>query len=498
MTAVTTPIAAHAARRPDGPALIFEDTALSWRKLSAAIERLASRIAALTPSGGGVALHLPNSLSLALLFLAAARAGRESVVLDPDWPIETTRGILAKLAPSLCVTADRRIPETALTLFLPASSALPDIETALQAQGEALSVPEPDPDLPFYVGFTSGSTGTPKGYRRSHRSWVESFRGDAREFGIGPQDVVLAPGTLTHSLFLYAMVNGLYAGATVVLCRRFAPRAAWRLLHAHDATVFYGVPTHLQLLVDAGGRDGTPGAPSVRWVLASGAKWFDRSGGQLRRCFPNARFAEFYGASELSFVTVAKEGESAPPDSVGRAFPGVVITIRDRRGRRLPRGRTGLVFVESQMLFSGYAIGEEKDIYRAGRAVSVGDLGFLDANGFLHLVGRAGRMLVTSGKNVFPEEIERVLKGHPDLLEAAVFGTPDVKRGQRLAAVVCPRNGERLSRAALIAHARAALPLYKVPRLYCIANEWPRTRSGKTDFAALQRHWREGRLEALA
>jgi long-chain acyl-CoA synthetase len=386
------------------------------------------------------------------------------------------------------------------------------VAAALGAPTRPAPVPQPNDDRPFYVGFTSGSTGTPKFYRRDHRSWAMSFRGDDIEFGLGADDVVLAPGALAHSLFLYAMVHGLHAGATVLLCRRFRPAAIPALVRAHGVTVLYGVPTHLRLIVEAaaralrgrryatapqGDRSNAVALTSVRWVLSSGAKWFADALPDLRRLFPAARFAEFYGASELSFVSVAKDGERVPPGSVGRAFPGVAISIRDRAGRRLPTGRVGRVYVESPLVFSGYAVGGEDDLYRAGNAVSVGDRGRLDAKGFLYLEGREKRMIVTSGKNIFPEEVERALETHPSVAAAAVLGLADAKRGERMVALLRLRPQARPRAAQLIAHLRRTLPLYKVPRVYAVAGRWPRTASGKSDFAALHRLWSAGAWERL-
>jgi len=493
--AVTATLALHARRTPRRAALIVGADRIAWRDLAAQVERLAAHMAARTPAGTGVALHLPNGPALALLFLAGARAGREAQVLDPEWPLALTRKVLAALRPALIVTTDARLAARRKAVVLADRLPFARVAAALGAPARHAGVPEPNENAPFYVGFTSGSTGTPKGYRRDHRSWVESFRGGAIEFAIGASDVVLAPGALTHSLFLYATAHGLYAGATVVLARRFRPAAIPALVRRHRASVLYGVPTQLRLILDAAARARPLG--SVRWVLSSGAKWFADALPDLRRLFPATRFAEFYGASELSFVTVAKDGERVPPGSVGRAFAGASLTIRDRAGRRLPPGRVGRVFVESPLVFSGYAVGGEDDLYRAGNALSVGDRGFIDADGFLYLVGRERRMIVTAGKNVFPEEIERALEAHPAIAAAAVLGEPDARRGERLIALVSLRPRARVQRAQLVAHLRRALPLYKVPRVWAAVARWPRTSSGKSDFAALARCWHSGRCERL-
>lgn len=495
---ITARLSQHARAAPDRLALTFEGDRITWRDLDAAVHRLAAHIAAKVPERGGVALHLPNGPALAMLFLAAARAGREAQIVDPEWPAETTRNVLAELSPAMLVSSDQNFSSTEAVLLESAALPFGAVADALYAPSQPEPVQEPDLSLPFYVGFTSGSTGMPKGFRRSHRSWTESFRADALEFGIGATDVVLASGTLTHSLFLYALANGLHAGAGVVFCRRFHPNAVNRLVRQHEITVLYGVPTQLRLLVEAAEHEDGSSYPSVRWILSSGAKWFSGERPRLARAFPSARFAEFYGSSELSFVTVAKEGEPVPEDSVGRPFHGATVTIRDGHGRRLPSNRSGSVFVESPYLFMGYACGEAGALQRTGEAISVGDLGHVDENGFLYLVGRSNRMIVTSGKNVYPEEIERVLELHPAVRAAAVLAQSDCKRGERLVGLLQLRDRSPVTRACLVRHARRRLPLYKVPRIYAFVPDWPLVRSGKVDLEALERLWEAGACETLA
>lgn len=477
---ITRHLARHGAERPDAPALTCEGESLTYGALAALVQRIAARFG--DAPDGGIALDLPNGGALAVLFLAAAHAGREGQVLDPAWPAGQRADILARIRPGLLVScgadADVRLSPT---------QGLAGLAEAMGAGAAAVKQP-PDPDLPFYVGFTSDSTGLPKGYRRTHRSWTESFDADTREFGIGPGDVVLAPGALTHSLFLYALARGLDAGAHVILSKTFRPRAVADLARRHKASVLYGVPTQLALLLDHLAAEGAR-LDGIRLVLCSGAKWPAGRKALLSSHLPKAGFAEFYGASELSFITVAKGEEPVPEGSVGRAFDGVRLAIRDRAGRRLPVGRTGLVFVESPFLFLDYATGDSEDLLRHAAEISVGDMGRLDAAGFLTLAGRAKRMIVTSGKNLYPEEVERQLELHPAIAAAAVMGVPDGKRGERLVAFLQPEDGAELTRADLVAWLRPRLALFKVPRLYARVARWPLTASGKTDFAAVARLW---------
>lgn len=479
---VTSALAGHARARPQAPALTCGGETIAYGPLDVLVARTAAVLASLPP--GGIALDLPNGALAGLMFLAAARAGREGQVLDPGWPPALRAEVIAALRPALVIAAAPAPGGIGLDPATPLPAVPEALAAALGVGGDLPLPDEPDPSLPFYVGFTSGSTGTPKGYRRSHASWSASFAADAVEFGIGPADVVLAPGTLTHSLFLYALVHGLHAGAHVVLSRRFQPRRALALARLHKASVLYGVPTQLTLLLDALEADGAP-LTGIRQVLASGAKWFAGEKPRLARLMPGARFAEFYGASELSFVTVAKDDEAIPDGAVGRPFAGVEVTIRDQAGRRQPSGRIGRVFVESPFLFDGYAMGAGDDLLRAGAALSVGDAGYLDAAGHLFLVGRAKRMIVTSAKNLYPEEVERLLERHPLVRAACVVGAPDARRGERLLALLALAEGPAPTAAALIAHLRPHLPLFKIPRRYARVAEWPLTASGKTDFAAL-------------
>jgi long-chain acyl-CoA synthetase len=347
------------------------------------------------------------------------------------------------------------------------------------------------------VGMTSGSTGAAKRYQRSQASWCASFASDQKEFGITPTDVVVAPGNLTHSLFSYAVIHGLYVGATVIVSDSFRPDRVLQQMKTHNATVLYGVPTQLKMLAIAGVDER---CPSVRWVLSSGARWFTDITPSLQAIFPNAVIAEFYGASELSYVSLAKHGADAtlPADSVGRAFDGVTIQIE-------PLGQntgTGRIWVHSRGLFDGYLSPPPPDfsekIDSAGRRwMSVGDLGYRDANDYLFLVGRESRKVVVSGKNLYPEEVEQALLSQPAIAQAAVIGVKDELRGERLLAVLQLKPNQSTTRAALIAALRAMIDDYKIPRDYALLDDWPMTASGKTDFRSIVAVVGNGRAQAL-
>jgi long-chain acyl-CoA synthetase len=418
-------------------------------------------------------------------FLAIAGSGRAAAVADPDWPP--------------AVRADlRRIVAAGAGPAGPAT-----------ASGD------------FYLGFTSGSTGRPKGFVRSHASWSHSFRACLDAFGDGAAQPVLAPGRPSHSLFLFGMLLGLWTGAGVTVQPRFSAQRTLDTLRAGAAGCLVAVPSQLLLMLDLARRRGLAPVPGVRLVMISGARWMRHRTPALRALLPGARIVEFYGASETSFVAWTDADPELPDTVAGRPFAGVEVRIAPLDGSRpdarppagppaapespdalaglrgggAPCTADGLIYLRSPMVFRGYVEGTADaatGVLRDGDWLSVRDVGRLDADGWLHLRGRAQRMLVTRGKNVFAEEIERVLCAHPAVRDASVHGLPDPLRGLQLAAVVALQDdavdgGPAATASALAAWCRARLEPYKVPRRWwrTAAGAWPTTPGGKTDHARL-------------
>ncbi len=329
----------------------------------------------------------------------------------------------------------------------------------------------------FYWGATSGSTGDPKIFARSHASWIASFSARESVFPSGPDETVIIPGALSHSLFLYGAVHALAHGHTILAPRGFSPRRAVHSLDERRVTTLYAVPSMLEELLTAGLM-----APGLRYVFCGGAKL----GADLRRRFeraaPQADLIEFYGASELSFVSYVSARHPSPDGSVGRPFPGVRIEVRTPAGHGAA-GEKGLIHISSPMLFSRY-LGEPRVL--DGAFVTAGDLGFKDADGFLYLTGRADREINSKGHKTSPEIVEAALKQHASVIEAAVVGVADEKRGAILAAAVEISESYSVSRAELSAHCRALLSSTDCPQLYFRAPLLPVTRTGKIAFAKVR------------
>ena len=471
MVDIATAIAGHAAARPNAIALNFDGNRIAWQSFQAEVGDWASAFM-VQSSGDKIALSFDNSAELVIAVCAAIRAGKCAQVLDPAWPSGVADKVVSALGPDLFLdTPPPQHPRPGPTEC------------------------RPDIHRPFYTGFTSGSTGMPKGFLRSQHSWLESFRGDERQFGFTADDVFVALGSLAHSLFMYAVIRGLYAGAETVFFPQFRPDRVLDRIQNSNGTVIYGVPTQYDAIALEGERKERRLA-GVRLVLSSGAKLSVPLRARLRRVFPNAEICEFFGTSEQSYVTVARDG-IAPEGSVGVAFPGVDLRILDNHGQRAAVGEVGRVFVASELLFAGYEFGKPGSIQSDGDAISVGDVGYLDADGNLFLTGRSDRMIVTSGKNVYPEEVEAVLSAYTGVQNTAVLGVDDRRRGKRLVGVLCLAEDVNLQRRNLMVWCKGKLPQYKIPRSYFLCPDWPRTVSEKTDYPALCTLMAAGNLSEL-
>lgn len=397
--------------------------------------------------------------------LAAARSGRAAVVVDPTHLQRYGDAIRDALAP--------------LMVEWPVA-----LEKDRQGNAGA-GVPgetSPRPEAPFYIGLTSGSTGRPKAFQRSHRSWIESFRLAGAAFALDADERVFVPGGLGHSLHLFGAAHALHQGWRVDIARGFQPAAVMRRMQAAGSTVLVATPTQLRLLARAGERDGLRLA-CLRRILISGAKWHERDRDRVAAVFPQAECHEFYGTSETSFISHRGPAD-AYSEGVGRPFPGVEVEVCGAGGDRLAEGMEGEIWVRSPLLFDGYVMGDEPMTRSADGWLTVGDRGHLDSAGRLHLAGRGGRMIVTSGLNVFAEEIEAVLMEHAGVLQAAVFGVADGLRGARIVAAL--QAGAEVDPGALRRHCLLRLERAKVPLRFHILDDWPLTPGGKSDLPAIE------------
>lgn len=490
----------HAARAPSHPAIRVDDAMLSYGDVArAALSLRAALLAApqrepgrfgLPRDGRILATCLDNHPRFAELFVGATAAPSAIAVLDPQMPAATVVGLLAELRPDVLVLPDEASPLAAparglgiaVRCLAAASGDLSYGSWLAAADPGAAPPPEEADDAPFLIGFTSGTTALPKAFIRARHTWRTSLREGRTVFALDQERPTLAPGSLAHGLALYALAEALDLGASFATVGAFEARAVARAVLDGGIRRLVVVPTMIVALSKAAEAIGRA-FEGVEQIVSAGAKFQEHHLEMCRRHFPRAEVVEYYGASELSFVAVSQVGEDIAPTaaaSVGRPYPGVAISIRGEDGREAAVGEVGTIHVRSPLACSGYLWGDDGRGFRTGpHGASVGDLGYLAADGSLAVVGRAGGMIVSSGHNVYLSEVETALRGVPGVTDAVALGRPDPYSGQRLVAVIASDADGPLTREAVLGSCRARLARHKLPRDLYRVRAWPTTSSGK-------------------
>ncbi len=430
------------------------------------------------PQGPGqaVASLLPNCAELLSLMVATSELGQNLQVLNPEWPEEKISQTINALQPDVVINNET----------LSHSALLRNSELNVPKYRERVRAPD-ECEVPFYTGFTSGTTGAAKGFVRSQQSWLESFRSDQMLFEFTEDDVFVIPGSLSHSLPLYGAIRGLYQGGTVYLSPRFRPDRIVRDCAELRATVIYATPTQYRALMDQVLR-GDASLIDLRRVLSAGSKFPSHWIEDLSSAFPKAKSYEFYGTSELSYVSAREITTMDAPTSVGSPMQGVSVRILNDQNEIEAPGRAGRVFVKSPFLFMGY-VGTQGTLDKSAcdfqdGYLSVGDKGYLDEAGVLNLVGRIDQVFQSSGRNVDPQSIETVISSASGVQHCAVVGIDDEKREKRIAAILNLDGDADIREAIQVCKKR--LPRYLMPQHFYICEDWPLTPSHKTDYPMIR------------
>lgn len=496
------PLAQQVARsgagpRRDEPAFVIDGQALSHRQLADRAAAVAAGLRTLPasdrpwlPAGARlVALGTGNHPAFAELFTGATAGDGVCAVLDPQWGGAQTRAVLERLRPDLLVlTAEQdelrgvadRLGIRTLTVGGDDSPGTYERWRAGWHGADPAEHLVPGDDAgPFLVGFTSGSSGLPHAFHRSRISWRASLAAGRQVWEMDAGQHTLAPGPLAHGLGLYALAECLESGAAFHGLRKFDAAAVLRRLARGDVRRLIVVPSMLSALCAAAGSGAAPGRrfPEVATVVSGGAKLSPELIPAVTDLLPRARIREYYGASELGFVTVGSPGPTAAAQDVGTPFPSVALELRDTEGNPVPQGGTGTVYVRSPLVSDGYLWGDGS-FRTEGDWATVGDTGRLTADGHLHLLGRGG-MVITGGLNVYPSEVESALIRLPQIDTALVTSVPDDYLGRALVAVVSGPGARQLSRSAVRELCRDRLARYQVPRRIYTVDSWPLTSSGK-------------------
>jgi fatty-acyl-CoA synthase/long-chain acyl-CoA synthetase len=301
--------------------------------------------------------------------------------------------------------------------------------------------------------------------------------------GYQPDDVFLTTGPLYHSGpggFL-AVAHAL--GNTAVIQRKFDPEDWLRLVDAHRVTTTFSAPTPIRLVCNLPDEvKARYDRSSMKRLIANAAPWSYALKLAYLKDFPDDSLFEVYGSTELGVNTVLRpEDQVRKRGSCGKPAPGVEIRLLDDDGKQIGEPNVpGELFVRGRSVFTTYHKAREKyDADRRGEWHTVGDIAYMDEEGFYYICDRKKDMIISGGMNIYPAEIEDALEHHDDIVDVAVFGIPSEEWGESVHAVVVLRPGAALSEAGVIAYAREHLAGYKIPRSVSFLDEIPRTGSGK-------------------
>lgn len=345
-------------------------------------------------------------------------------------------------------------------------------------RSDILSCSGSDPALIFY---TSGTTGRPKGAVLSHDAELFTATMVAGHFRLCQDDVSLISNSLA---FIYPLVidclASIHAGATVVLQERFHPELCLRGIERERASIFMGVPTMFSMMLDWAQRQAVD-VSSLRFCISAGQNLPWNVAKRFRERFGVSVF-DLWGQTEGTPITGYDPGRETEgrPESCGRALPGCAVRVIDDAGADAPAEAIGEILLAGANVFLGYDRNPEAtaETLRDGW-VYTGDLGRLDADGYLYVVGRKRDMVIRGGANIYPVEIEEAIYAHPAVAECAVIGVPDEIYGETLKAVVVVGERCTLSESELLEHCRTRLADYKIPASVRFVDALPKGPTGK-------------------
>jgi long-chain acyl-CoA synthetase len=466
-------------------------------------------------AGDRVALLLRNSIEFLEASIATVPLGASAVPINWHWRgDEIAHVLLDSAAKVLIVHADlwrtvaQSLPEGLVVVIVPA-----DGDDRAGVPDGALCWPDwlaacepwaqPPESAPVSIIYTSGTTGRPKGVVRmpatdGQREATQALLGEI--FGLAPGERTVIPAPMYHTAPNVYALSAAVHGMDMTIMTRFDAEEFLRIVADRRVTVVQMVPTmFVRLLALPEQTRSGYDVSSLRWVVHAAAP-----------CPPEVKrsmiewmgpiVAEYYGGTETGPVVFCTSEEwLAHPGTVGRPIERAVVKVLDAEGRELPAGEPGDVYMWLDTWPDFTYAGDEEKRRKAERdgLISCGDIGYFDADGYLHLNDRRIDMVISGGVNIYPAEIEACLLSLQGVRDCAVFGIPDDEFGEALAAHIEPQDGARLSADAVREHVASKLAAYKTPRVVELTDSLPREDSGKIFKRRLREPYWRGRERAI-
>ncbi len=510
---------AHARQQPDKAAYLWYGRAISYAELDRASDAFAARLAALgVKQGEPVALFLNNCPQYVVAHYAIQKLG---AIVCPCGPLNKEHELLYQLddlKARVIIAADNLLPvvaqvrpKTALThVFAVRYADLLPEQPSVDVPAELLEMKKQVQPLPADVEdfllatqgnakppqvrigmddvalmtYTSGTTGLPKGAMLSYRNALYKSAAAANCNGVAQDDVLLAVAPLYHIAGMVMGINvTVFTGATSVLLFRFDPAATLQAIAGHRVSWWYSIaPMNVFAMQVPGAKDFDLSCLRMNPVTSFGIVFTEALAKQWQTFAPNCKsFEAAYGLSETHTVDTYMPRDAIRWGTQGKAIPGTEIRILDAdSGRACAVDEVGEIVLRSAGVFKGYWNKPEATAKTLREGwVYTGDMGKLDADGYLTFIGRFKEMIKVSGYSVFPEEVETILIKHPAIAQAAVIGVPDPDKGEVVKAFVVLKPGQSASAADIVAWSRDNMATYKAPREVVLIAALPTTGAGK-------------------
>ena len=519
---VPAALASRATADPEGTFLIHGDETVTFGQMETRAEALAASLHGLgIERGDRVAVAMPSWPEFVIAMFAVAKLGAVVVPLNPKLTADDLRYTLRHSAAVAAITAETVGDLDFLQLFEELLVQLPELQYLITVGDEDLWYDDrvfqfedllsagggrdysakspPSADEVFAIVYTAGTTGKPKGVELTHANLLQVAGSTVETLGLTRDDRVVGIMALFHVFGLGPGILGsLLSGATLVLQDEFGPAGALDLVERHRATVHYGVPTLFVAELREQARVPRD-LGSLRCGLVAGAPVSDEfmKAAQEEIC-PDLLIA--YSLTETSSTVCLTRPDDPLAKrifTVGRPLKNNDVKIVDPDGAELPVESVGEIAVRGPGVMRGYyrQPRETSSLFDSDGYFLTGDLGMEDEEGFFHLVGRKKEVIIRSGSNVYPREVEDRLQSHPAIREAMVAGVPDELLGEAICACVLPEEGAIVTGQEIQDWCSVTLADYKVPDVVQFMDEFPMTGTGKVQRGELSRLIRAAHAE---
>ncbi|MFD1850028.1 fatty acid--CoA ligase family protein [Oceanobacillus bengalensis] len=493
-----------AIENPSKTAYIFENKETSYQELEGAVRKFASQLEEMgIKKGDHIALILGNSPYYVISLYGALRVGAVVIPINPLYTTSEITYILNNGDVKAVITMDVLMPKFASTTnqlanvdsFIVCASN-PDltfedhpfeskiVQFTQLMQGGRLDYNGPilDEEDVAVILYTSGTTGNPKGALLTHRNLYSNAKDVADYLTISNQDRVIAALPMFHVFCLTVALNApLMNGGTVLILPKFSPKEVFRMAQENQATIFAGVPTMYNFLLQTVKHDNTLTATfaGIRLCISGGAAMPVALLKAFEETF-DVMLSEGYGLSEASPVTCFNPlDRPRKPGSIGRSIINVENKIVNEMGEDVQVGEVGELVVRGPNVMKGYYKNPEETAATLKDGwLYTGDMARMDDEGYFYIVDRKKDMIIVGGYNVYPREVEEILYSHPSVSEVAVIGTPHIERGEEVIAFVVTSD-QNITEGYLKEFCKEHLAEYKVPSKIDFLDELPKNTTGK-------------------